>query len=101
MEWLVQTVLGLFFLAATVASLIVYLERNYQRFLQQRLLLEQRIVIYQQLATTVGRIKEIINYASGDNTVRQWKHSVMTQLNDLRCHAFAWSIFLPVGLSFD
>lgn len=95
MEWLIQTVLSLLFVAATTAILVVYVDRNYHRFLERRLLFEQRMTIYKQIATTVGRIKEIINFASGDNTVRQWKHDIMHQLNDLRCNAFAWSIFLP------
>lgn len=97
MEWLAATLISLVVFGGMVGSLVLYIDQNHQRYVQRRLLFERRITIYEHIATTVGRIKEIINFASGDNTVRQWKRDVMHHLNDLRCNAYAWSIFLPEG----
>jgi hypothetical protein len=97
MEWLAATLISLVVFGGIIGSLVLYIDQNHQRYLQRRLLFERRMEIYEHIAATVSRIKEIINFASGDNTVRQWKKDVMAQLNDLRCNAYTWSIFLPEG----
>lgn len=98
MEWLLASAVTVMATMFVVGGGIYYFSMQVQGYVQKQLLYAKRLEIYTQIAATVGHIKEIINYASEEQTVRQWRDATQAHLHDLICNAYEWAMFLPEEL---
>lgn len=59
---------------------------------------EKQIEILTDIACHIGNVKDVLEYTTGEETLRQWKLSMMTPLREILRKSYEWSVFLPQDL---
>ncbi len=95
MEIILAALLTLFATFGAAGMVIYYLESRYEPRLQQQLLVAKRLEVVSQMLAIIGRIKANLEYPNDEETLRQWKQRLVTQLQNMRSEAYQWEFFLP------
>jgi hypothetical protein len=94
-EWILLSLVILAAAFGATGGVVYYYHRIYDRHLQQRLLREKQLAIYEEITCLVSEVKAAIAYSSGDETLRQWRQAMMDPLKEMLGKSYRWSIFLP------
>ncbi len=98
MEWLLISFVILVATFGATTGVVYYYHRFFGRYVQNRILQEKQIAIYEEIICMVGNVKAVLDYTSGDETVRQWREALMEPLREMLRKSYQWSIFLPDSL---
>lgn len=95
MEWLLLSVVILVASFGTTGAVLYYAHHFYEQRLQQRLLREKQLKIYEEISSLVGTVKSTLELSSGEETLREWRQALMEPLKEILTKSYQWSIFLP------
>ena len=98
MEWILISFAILMATFGASSGVVYYYHRFFGRYIQNRILQEKQIAIYEEIICMVGNVKAVLDYTSGDETVRQWREALMEPLREMLRKSYQWSIFLPENL---
>lgn len=95
MEWILVSLVILAAAFGATGGVVYYFHRFYDRYIQQRLLREKQLAIYEEITCLVSKVKATLALTSGDETLRQWRQAMMEPLKEMLGKSYQWSIFLP------
>ncbi len=99
MEWILLSLAILGASLGATGGVVYYYHRFYDSFVQQRLVQEKQLDIYEEIVTLVGRVKATLEYTSGDETLSEWREALREMLREMLGKCYQWSIFLPDSIS--
>lgn len=99
MEWVLLSLVIIASAFGATGGVVYYYHRFYDRFVQQRLLQEKQLEIYEDIVCLMSNVKATLDYTSGDETLRQWKLALMEPIREILRKSYQWSVFLPEGVS--
>lgn len=99
MEWVLLSLVIIASAFGATGGVVYYYHRFYDRFVQQRLLQEKQLEIYEDIVCLMSNVKATLDYTSGDETLRQWKAALMEPIREILRKSYQWSVFLPEGVT--
>jgi hypothetical protein len=88
----------LFATAGATLTTLIFIQRAHTLWLQERLIREKQLAIYEEISTLISAVKGTLEYSSGDETLGEWRSALMEPVHEILQKSYQWSIFLPAEM---
>lgn len=95
MEWVLVSLAIVGATFGSTGAVMYYYHRFNEQHIRQRMLQQKQLEIYEDITQLMCQVKSSLAYASGDETLSQWKQDLMIPLRQMLSKTYQWSIFLP------
>lgn len=98
MEWVLMSLTIFIASFGATAAILYFVNRWHTDWLQERLLQEKQLAVFEEISLHIGEVKATLELSSGDETLGEWRIALMSPLRQMLCKAYEWSVFLPDDL---
>lgn len=98
MEWIVVSLAIVIAAGGTAAVVLYFVRRWYFVWLQERLLQEKQMRVYEEISELIGNVKATLEYTTGEETLGEWRGALMVPLREMLYKSYEWAVFLPEPL---
>ena len=98
MEWIILSLTIAAATGAATGTVLYFVHRWQTPWLKERLLHEKQLEVYQEISQLVSQVKATLEYSTGDETLGEWRSSLMSPLREILYKSYEWAVFLPKGL---